>query len=42
MTLELTSEEVSALKEALTQCCLIEKIRLGRIINILKNELDYN
>lgn len=40
MILELTEDEVSALKEALTQCCLIEKIRLGRIIKLLKNERD--
>lgn len=40
MILELTEDEVSVLKEALTQCCLIEKIRLGRIIKLLKNERD--
>lgn len=36
MILELTEDEVSALKEALTQCCLTEKIRLYRIKKLLK------
>jgi len=39
MTLELTDDEVSALKEALTQCCLTEKIKLNRIKKLL-NEVN--
>ena len=38
MTLELTNDEVSALKEALTQCCLVEKQKLSRIRALLNNE----